>query len=222
MKRFLAGMLTMLLLVVASFVVLFGVLREPGTSTPREVPLGPGVRPSAPPTDLAPDETWLGDVDLSASSLVTAQTPLRQVRATGTDVRVTSAGVRVGSVRLVATLPFEVAAAQIGAGVRLYDAGGGLAGVRRSAEILGIELTIRASGQVSVDKGDLRIQPVSVDVGLPGIVNDALSGAARDLVSIRQSITGLPEGLTLTGIEVQPDGFRVTLRGTDLVMAGPG
>ena len=77
-KRFLAGMLTMLLLVVASFVVLFGVLREPGTSTPREVPLGPGVRPSAPPTDLAPDETWLGDVDLSASlSLIHISEPTR-------------------------------------------------------------------------------------------------------------------------------------------------
>lgn len=222
MKRFLAGMATMLLLIVVGLVVLFGVLRDPGTSTPQDVSLGPGVRPSPPPADLGPGETWLGDVELTSSSLVTPEGPLQQVHATGTNVRVLDSGVRIGEVRVVGTLPFAVVADQVGAGVTLYDAGGGLAGIRRQGEVLGLTLSVQATGRVQVENGELLITPASVDVGLPGVVNDALSQAARDLVTIRQRVTGLPERLVLTGIEVRPNGFRATLRGQDVVIAGAG
>lgn len=222
MKRFLAGMLTMALLVVGAFFVLFGMLREPGTGRMHDVSLGPGIRPSQPPADLRPGETWLGDVDLTSSALVTPDGPLRDVRAKATNVRVMESGLAVGDVTLVATLPFAVAAKQVGEGVALYDAGGGLAGVRRSAEVLGLELAISATGRVSVDHGDLLIVPETVDVGLPGLVNDALSSAARDLVTVRQAIEGLPERLVLTAITVRPSGFEATLRGTDVVIARPG
>ena len=222
MRRFLAGMLTMLVLIVGGFVVLFGALRQPGNTIPRDVSLGPGVRPSQPPADLRPGETWLGDVDLTSSALVTPDGPLREVHAKGTNVRVMDSGVRIGEVTLVATLPFAVAAAQIGQDVSLYDAGGGLAGVRRRAEVLGFDLAISAVGRVSVEDGGLLIAPEQIDVGLPGIVNDALSQAARDLVTIRQSIEGLPERLVLTAISVRPHGFQVTLRGVDVVLAQAG
>ena len=193
-----------------------------GTTIPREAPLGPGVRPSPPPADLGPTETWLGDVDLSSSSLITPDGPLRDVHATGTNVRVTSGGLRVGEVHLQATLPFEVAAQQVGHGVVLYDAGGGLAGVRRSTEVLGVEASIRATGKVSAVGGNLLITPVSIDVGLPGFINDAISQAARELVTIEQSIEGLPSGLRHTAVTVGPNGFRATLRGTDVTIAGSG
>lgn len=210
----------MLATVVAVFVVLFGMLRDPGTQVPHDVSLGPGVRPSQPPADLGPDETWLGDVDLSSSALVTPQGPLRAVEATGINVRVTRDGLRVGEVRLVATLPFDVAEEQVGQGVQLYDAGGNRVGVRRSATLLGVDVAVSATGTVRAVGGDLLITPESVDIGLPGLVNDALSNAARELVTIRQSIQGLPAGLHLTDVTVRADGFRATLRGTDVTIAG--
>lgn len=191
-----------------------------GTRTPHAVPAGPGVRPSDPPTDLGPGETWLGDVDLSSSALVTPQGPLRDVHATGTNVRVSGDGLRVGTVTLTATLPFEVAATQVGHGVVLYDAGGGFAGVRRTATLLGQDLTVRATGVVSAVNGDLRIEPRTIDVGMPGFVNDALSAAASELVTIQQSIQGLPPGPRLTAVAVGPNGFAATLKGTDVTIAG--
>lgn len=222
MKRFLAGMATMLVLVVVTGLVAASRLGSLGTTTPHAVPMGPGVSPSAPPTDLGPDETWLGDVDLTSSALVTPDGPLRDVHATGTNVRVTTTGLRVGAVTLVATLPFEVAAEQVGHDVRLYDAGGGLAGVARTATVLGQDLTIRATGKVSAAAGDLLIEPQTIDVGMPGFVNDALSGVVRELVTVRQSIQGLPPGLRLTAVTVGANGFRATLTGTDVTIAGRG
>lgn len=222
MKRFLAGMATMLVLVVVTGLVAASRLGSLGTTTPHAVPMGPGVSPSAPPTDLGPDETWLGDVDLTSSALVTPDGPLRDVHATGTNVRVTTTGLRVGAVTLVATLPFEVAAEQVGHDVRLYDAGGGLAGIARSATVLGQDLTIRATGKVSAAAGDLLIEPQTIDVGMPGLVNDALSGVVRELVTVRQSIQGLPPGLRLTAVTVGANGFRATLTGTDVTIAGRG
>lgn len=210
----------MLAIVVAAFVVLFGMLRDPGTQVPHDVSLGPGVRPSQPPADLGPDETWLGDVDLTSSALVTPHGPLRAVEATGNNVRVTRDGLRVGEVRLVATLPFEVAEEQVGQGVQLYDAGGNRVGVRRSATLLGMDVAVSAAGAVRAVGGDLLITPESVDIGLPGLVNDALSNAARELVTIRQSVQGLPAGLHLTDVTVRADGFRATMRGTDVTIAG--
>ncbi len=222
MRRFLAGMATMLALVVAAAWILVSYAGDLGTRTPHEVPLGPGVSPSAPPTDLGPGETWLGDVDLTSSALVTPEGPLRNVHATGTNVRVTAGGLRVGAVTVTATLPFDVAATQVGHGVVLYDAGGGLAGVRRTATVLGQDLTIRATGAVSAVNGDLRIEPRTIDVGLPGFVNDALTAAAQEVVTIQQSIQGIPPGLRLTAVTVRPDGFAATLKGTDVTIAGSG
>lgn len=213
-------MATMLVLVVVLGFVAASRLGSVGSTTPHAAPMGPGVSPSEPPTDLTPDETWLGDVDLTSSALVTPDGPLRDVHATGTNVRVTRAGLRVGAVTLVATLPFAVAAEQVGRDVRLYDAGGGLAAVARTATVLGQDLTIRATGKVSAEGGDLVIVPQTIDIGMPGVINDALSGVVRELVTVRQSVQGLPPGLRLTAVTVGPHGFRATLKGTDVTIAG--
>ena len=219
MGRFLAGMATMLVLVVVGLVGLLASAESP-TSVPTAAPLGPGVRPSAAPADLAPCETWLAEVDLSANSLVLPDGPLQQVTAHGTNVRVAADGLRVGDVKVDAVLPFEVAARQVAPDVVLYDAGGGRAGVRRTQHVLGVDLNIRATGTVHAENGQLLILPESVDVGLPGVVNDALSEAARRLVTIRQPVEGLPPGLRLTSVSVAPEGFRASLRGQDVRIAG--
>ena len=57
MKRFLAGMATMLVLVVVFGFVAASRLGSVGSTTPHAAPMGPGGSPSEPPTDLSPDET---------------------------------------------------------------------------------------------------------------------------------------------------------------------
>ena len=127
----------------------------------------------------------------------------------------------VGTLALDATLPFDVAATQIGEGITLTDAGGGLVGIERSADILGQNVRIAATGRVRAEGGDLVIEPESVDLGGPAVLDDLLGFAARTLVTIRHTIDGLPAGLRLTDVSVSATGFAAHLDGTDVVLAEP-
>lgn len=213
MRAFLAGVLTTLVALAVAAVVVVATLpvADPAPATPSPSP-APGA-----PTSVAEGETWLGDVDLSSSSVLTSDGPLTAVRATGAGVRLTADGLRAQRLDIGAVLPFATAARQIG-DVELYAAGNGRAGVRRTASVLGREIAIRATGTVRAVDGQLVIEPESVDLGGPGLVDSALSAAASRFVTIRHTVTGLPAGMRLTGVSVQQNGFRATLAGTDVVL----
>ena len=221
MRKVAAGAAGMLLLLILAFGALFIAVSEPGSTRAHPAPLGGGVRQLDPPADLQPNETWLGDVNLTTSALVTPDGPLSDVHATASNVRAGSAGLMVGTLALDATLPFDVAATQIGEGITLTDAGGGLVGIERSADILGRNVRIAATGRVRAEGGDLVIEPESVDLGGPAVLDDLLGFAARKLVTIRHTIDGLPAGLRLTDVSVSAVGFAAHLDGTDVVLAEP-
>lgn len=176
-----------------------------GTSTP-------------PPADLADDETWLGAIELRGEDVVSADAELDDVVATGSGVRFSEAGLRADRLDLDATLPFESVATQVGEDVRLYDAGGGLAGIERQVSILGRDLTVRAEGTVTADGGQLLIEPETVDLGGPDFLDNAVSSLARTLVTIRQPVPGVPEGMALTDVTVTDAGFSASLSGTDVTI----
>ncbi|GAA2734055.1 hypothetical protein GCM10009867_13330 [Pedococcus aerophilus] len=213
MRSFLAGVVSTLVVLAVAAVLLVTSLpvADPAPAAP-----APG-RPAGAPSSVAKGETWLGDVDLSSSSVLTSDGPLTDVRATGADVRLTSNGLRAGRLDLDAVLPFATAARQIG-DVELYDAGNGRAGVRRTATVLGRDIAIRATGTVTAVDGQLVIEPESVDLGGPDFVDSALSAAARRFVTIRHTVTGLPAGMRLTRVSVQENGFRATLTGNDVIL----
>ena len=219
MRAFFAGVLTTLVALAVAAVVVVATLPvadpAPPTPSPSPAPGAPGA-PGA-PSSVAEGETWLGDVDLSSSSVLTSDGPLTDVRATGAGVRLTTDGLRAQRLDIGAVLPFATAARQIG-DVELYAAGNGRAGVRRTASVLGREIAIRATGTVRAVDGQLVIEPESVDLGGPGLVDSALSAAASRFVTIRHTVTGLPAGMRLTGVSVQQNGFRATLAGTDVVL----
>jgi hypothetical protein len=50
------------------------------------------------------------------------------------------------------------------------------------------------------------------------VLDSALSTAARRLVTIRHTVTGLPSGVRLTGVKVLQGGFRASLSGSDVVL----
>ena len=215
MRSFLAGVLTTLAaLAVAAFVVVASLpVADPAPATP-----APSTAPSGAPDSVAQGETWLRDVDLTSSDVLTSDGPLTQVRATGAGVRLTADGLRAERLDLGAVLPFATAARQIG-DVELYAAGNGRAGVRRTASVLGRDLAVRATGTVRAVDGQLVIEPETVDLGGPGLVDTALSAAARRFVTIRHTVTGLPAGMRLTGVSVVGDSFQATLAGTGVVLA---
>ena len=89
----------------------------------------------------------------------------------------------------------------------VYDAGNGKTGVERAVTILGRDLTLKATGTVSADGGQLLIEPETVDLGGPAFLDSAASALARSLATIRQDVPGVPEGMSLTAVEVTDAGF---------------
>lgn len=208
-----AGGLSLLLLAALLVLVVSAPARGPvTTSTPTQ---SSTPRPSSAPTAIAPGETWLGDVELSSGDVRTSDGPLRDVTALGSGVQLTAEGLRADRLDIVATLPFETAAEQIGDGIELYPAGE-LAGMRRTAEILGREIEIEATGRVQAVDGLLVIEPETVDLGSFEWIDRVASAAVRAFVTIRHTVTGIPDGMRLDVVEVRPDGFRVELSGTDV------
>lgn len=188
---------------------------------------GADARPSAPvdtgqmwglepPEDLAEDEVWFAELELDAWTLVTADAELRDVEAVGQDVVTSPEAVVAARVRVEATVPFEVVATELGDGVELTSAQDGRARVVRTVEVQGRELAVTATGTVDVVDGRLVVEPSSIDVGELEVLSDEAADVVRRLVTVEHAVEGLPEGLVLTDVVVQGDGFRATLHGEDV------
>jgi hypothetical protein len=187
---------------------------QPSTGLP---PTG-GPSVGTPPADLTTDETWLGSVELRSQDVVAPEGDLVDVVAKGSGVRFGSAGLRAERLAIDATIPFDTVADQVGQDVTVYDAGSGRAGVQRTVVLLGRPVTVRATGTVTADGGELLIEPETVDLGGPSFLDSAASSLARALVTIRQPVAGVPAGMSLTSVAVTPQGFDATLVGSDVVI----
>jgi hypothetical protein len=222
-RAFLLGVGTTLAVVaLAGFVLLLTLGSGPGSPTGGASALptaAPPPSPTAPPADLGPDETWLGAVELRSQDVVAPEGSLVDVVAVGSGVRFGDDGLLAERLRIDATVPFAAVAEQVGQDVVVYDAGGGLAGVQRTVTLLGRETTVRATGTVVADGGELLIEPQAVDLGGPAFLDAAASSLARALVTIRQPIEGVPQGMALTGVAVTPEGFDAVLVGQDVVIS---
>lgn len=210
---FIAGLCALLVVAVVLLLALSRPAARPTATTqpPRPVP----TQGSTAPSTVALGETWLSEVELRSEQVTTADGPLRDVTATGDGVRLTAEGLRADRLDLVATLPYETAAAQMGDGIELFP-GGDLVGLRRTVEILGRQVPIEATGRVQAVNGQLVIEPETVDLGSYDWLDRVASAAIRAFVTIRHTVTGLPDGLRLDTVDAQPDGFRVELSGSDV------
>lgn len=217
MKQFLLGVVTTLVVLVVGVAVLLGSI---GSGTAPAVPRPPATPAGAatPPADLGADETWLGSVDLTSRDLVSAEGDLAGVRARGTGVRFGPAGLHADTLALDATVPFATVARQIGAGTSVYAAPDGRAGIQRTATLFGRTVTIRATGTVRADRGQLLIEPETVDLGGPAFLDAVAGAAARALVTIRRPVPGVPRGLVLRKVTTTPSGFAVVLDGADVTV----
>lgn len=187
--------------------------RSPGADA------GAGSGPVAEPDDLGADETWLGDVTLEAGTIVTPDSRLRDVDAVARQLRAGPDGVVAGGLDVQATVPFDLVARELGEDTTVRAAQGSQAAVVRTVELLGRELRVVATGTVEVVGGRLVVEPRSIDVGGPDFLSRSIAGLARELVTIEHTVEGLPEGLVLTAVQVQQDGFRADLQGEDVVLS---
>lgn len=213
------GVLATLLTLGIAIALLVVALPTPGDqSEPAQIPAGVPPTPVS-PADLGDDETWFARLDLATDLVETPDGPLHDVDGEGTGVRAGPDGVRAESLEIRATLPFATAAEQIGEGVVLADAGGNRVRVTRTVPVAGRDVTLSGTGSVRVEDGRLVIQPRTVDVG-PDWLSTVVSGAVEDLVTVRHTVQGLPEGTRLRSISVQDKGFAVQLSGRDVRLSG--
>lgn len=219
MKNFLLGVGATLAAIALALVVLVLSLGSGASGATPSVAAPTGsVAAAEQPTDLAAGETWLGAVELRSQDVVSAKGDLVDVVATGSGVRFSDAGLRAERLAIDATIPFDTVAAQVGKDVTVYDAGNGKTGVERKVTILGRDLTLRATGTVTADGGQLLIEPETVDLGGPAFLDAAASTLARSLATIRQDVPGVPQGMSLDEVEVTPQGFDARLSGTNVTI----
>ena len=205
MKNFLLGVgatLAVLALALVVLVLSLGSGATPASGTAAPPAPAPSATVAPRPPDLTADETWLGAVELRSQDVVSSEGDLVDVVATGSGVRFSEAGLRAQSLDIDATIPFETVATQVGQDVTVYDAGNGKTGVERTVTILGRDLTLKATGTVTADGGQLLIEPETIDLGGPAFLDSAASALARTLVTIREDVPGVPEGMALTDVEV--------------------
>lgn len=219
-KDWLIGAAATVLLLVVAVVVLFVAVSEPADPSPGPAsapsPAVPGRGDAQPPADLGEDEIWYASAVLTSERLLTAGSPLRDVRAVGEDVVTGPDGLVAARVVLDGTVPFGVVAQELGDDTTVGWAGEDEARVLRTVEVAGRELRVAATGTVEVDDGTLVVVPRSIDLGGPDRLGDALADLVRGLVTITHDVQGLPEGLRLEEVAIQDDGFRVHLQGEDL------
>ena len=219
-KQFVLGAVSMLVALVLAVVALVWSVGSPGSNADvtGSVRATATPNPSA-PTGLARGETWLGDVRLTSAQVVTGDGGLRDVTATGSAVTLTSDGLRAERLEIDALLPFATAASQIGDGVTLHAADGGLAGLQRRVSVLNRDVEVRATGAVRAVDGQLVITPDTIDLDGPDWLDTAASAIVRRLVTIRHTVEGVPAGMALTSVSVEADGFRAHLRGSNVTIS---
>lgn len=218
----LIGALGMLIVLIIAAVVAWWFISNPAapeSSSPTTTPVIGTKDPTGPPADLGKDEIWLGDMDVRSDLVVLPDSSLIDVEASGHGARSSRAGVVVERLEVEATIPFADVAAELGGDSRVSAAEDGLASVERTVEILGRQLRIVATGTVEARDGLLVVEPVTVDVGGPDALSRATAALVRQFVTIEQPIEGLPQNLVLQAVKVQDDGFRVHLRGVDVVLS---
>lgn len=218
MKQFVLGAVTMLAALVVAALALVWTVGSPGSGPEVATPTASATGRPTPPADLGRGETWLGDVRLTSAQVSTTDGGLDDVTAMGSGVTLTADGLRATRLDIDASIPFATAAAQIGDGVTLEAADGGLAALKRRVSVLGQNVEVRATGRVSADGGQLVMEPETIDLDGPDWLDSAASAIVRRLVTIRHTVEGVPEGMALTAVSVQDNGFRAHLRGSDVTI----
>ena len=115
-----------------------------------------------------------------------------------------------------ATLSYALLAERIGGGTALAQEGEGIR-VTRTVEVLGLELTVTATGTVGLDGQDLVIDVGDASAGAVD-VPDAVLERAADLLDLRHPVPALPFGLQLTSVTPGADGVVVRVAAADTVL----
>jgi hypothetical protein len=100
--------------------------------------------------------------------------------------------------------------------VGLSDGGKGKVKVDVKVTFLGKSTTYPVLSTVTVDGDTVKVHADN----LPNLVVEAAEGQVRSITDFEQKIDGLPGGIELDKVEAAPDGVDITVRGSNVRLAG--
>ena len=158
---------------------------------------------------------------VSATDVDGGQLQLARLDATLTGVRLPLSealdrpvmSVPVDRVTATAFVTYDELAQRVKGDVTIEPAGERVR-VFGTVEVLGFELSAAAVSRVEAQDGDIVVTAEEFDVG-NRTVNRALNNALRGVFDFRVPVTGLPYGLTVSGVDVRPEGLEVRSVATD-------
>lgn len=165
-------------------------------------------------------------VEVRATDVPAGDLTLRRLDATLTGVQVPLSDVVSGSVgpvpvervRARALVSYDELERRAGDRRLSLEPAGDRVRVTGSVQVLGQTLSATALSRLEVVDGDLVVTAESYEVGNQA-VDDLLSRALGDRLDLRIPVTGLPYGLTVTGVDVRPEGVSVVASATGTVLA---
>ena len=161
------------------------------------------------------------DVHVTASALEAPAGRARDLEVTATSVSWPENGAAsAGSVRATGLVPYDEVLRRSGAkGVRLELADGGRVRLRGDAEVLGQTVPVAAVGRVRAGGRSIRVVPTGFEVDGVPVDSASLLDALGARFTLTYRLRDLPEGLRVTDVSAQQDGFRVTVAGTGVTLS---
>lgn len=170
----------------------------------------------SPPSGLGEQDTWMSAMTLDADVMITGDTMLQDVTATGTGMTTTAdGGTTVDNLQVSATVPYAVIAQEVGENTQVAPEDGVLR-IQRRVDVMGQPLDVFATCAVAAEDGMLKISPISVDLGGPGWMQAVGEQIVRGLLTVQQPVEGLPDGLSLQSVEVGDTGLDMELGGQNV------
>jgi LmeA-like phospholipid-binding len=165
-----------------------------------------------------------GSVDGNTLSLPRLDVDARNVRASIQTLRSGQGEVVADTVHGTATLTYaSVAELMNRPGIQLSEQNGKLA-IKAPLDVLGQQLTVTGTGQLTVADGKVRIkfETLSAD-GMPAIpAAQALVNAYAKQISINVALPDLPFRLQVQDVKPLPDGLAVTATANDVPINARG
>ncbi len=160
-------------------------------------------------------------VDIVATEVPADRIVVDRLDAELRDVRIDrgAGSATAGSVTGTALLGWDDIAAASGLGLELSALPDGQVQVERTVELLGVEVRLRGSVQVSVNESGsaVELQATSAEVVEP--VGFGAPGRLVSLLSTSVPVTGLPSGLRLNSVTITDAGALVAVSGQDVTFA---
>lgn len=164
-------------------------------------------------------------IDVSATDVVAGDLRLPELTAqvTGARVRLRDAladdvtDVPVERVDARAVVPYDELVRRSGDRELTVAPEGDRLRLRGEVQVLGRELEATALSRLTVENGALVLTAESFDVGSDA-VDSLLTGALHGVFDLRVDLDGLPYGLVVEDVQVQPDGLAVRASADDTVL----